>query len=650
MNLMFRRRGIAFRLSLLILTSSSLIFIAAFGYNYYHSRNLIIDNALEESRTLSRVAINRIETVLAGIDRPARLLSKTLESRDHSEAEVLKLIENLVEGTPEIFGSTAAFEPYGRDSRKRLFAPYYNKEKEKLKLTWLGENGYDYLQMDWYKIPKELGRASWSEPYFDEGGGNIVMCTFSAPFYKKTKDGNKFAGVVTADMSLDWLQDVISGISIYRNGYAFLISEKGTFITAPKRDIIMTQSIFSLAEKVGDPELRKACNDMISGGSGFVRLSGFYTGVKAWLYYAPLRSVKWSIGVVIPEDELFGSLHSLNMTVLIIGLAGIAFLSLVTVYLANSITRPLRLLAAATTEISKGSLDTPLPAAVSGDEVSRLIGSFENMRQSLKEYISNLKETTAIKERMESELKIARTIQMSFLPQVFPAFPDRREFDLYARLEPAREVGGDLYDFFLVDRDTLFFAIGDVSGKGVPAALLMAVTKRLLKAVTVTGMAPDEVLARVNLELCRDNDEMMFCTMICGMLDLRTGECRYSNAGHNEPVLVRAEGKAEWLKLPPGMIIGIDVNTVFETRKAVMSPGDTLLLYTDGVTEAENSLEELYSPERLLAAVESAAAKRPEELSAHILNSVQDFSGDTPQSDDITILAIQFKGPAGSEF
>ncbi len=647
MNLMFRRRGIAFRLSLLILTSSSLIFIAAFGYNYYHSRNLIIDNALEESRTLSRVAINRIETVLAGIDRPAKLLSRSLESRDHSEAEILKLVENLVEGTPEIFGSTVAFEPYSRDPRKRLFAPYYNKEKNGLKLTWLGEeNGYDYLRMDWYKIPKELDRPAWSEPYFDEGGGNIVMCTFSAPFHKKTRDGRKFAGVVTADMSLDWLQEVMSSISIYRNGYAFLVSEKGTFISAPKRDVIMTQSIFSLTEKVGDPELRKACNDMISGGSGFVRLSGFYTGVKAWLYYAPLRSVKWSMAVVIPEDELFGSLHSLNMTVLIIGLAGIAFLSLVTVYLANSITRPLRLLAATTTEISKGSLDTPLPVAGSGDEVSRLIGSFENMRQSLKEYIADLRETTAVKERMESELKIARTIQMSFLPQAFPAFPDRREFDLYAMIEPAREVGGDLYDFFLIDRDTLFFAIGDVSGKGVPAALLMGVTKRLLKAVTAPGMSPDEVLAKVNRELCRDNEEMMFCTMVCGMLDLGTGECRYSNAGHNEPLLVGAERKAQWLRLPPGMLIGIDANAVFATRKIVMSPGDTLLLYTDGITEAENSREELYSPERLLSAAQNAVTARPQELSEHILNSVRDFSGDNPQSDDITILAIQFQGPA----
>ena len=272
------------------------------------------------------------------------------------------------------------------------------------------------------------------------------------------------------------------------------------------------------------------------------------------------------------------------------------------------------------------------------------------MRSSLKEYIANLKETTAAKERMESELKIGRTIQMSFLPQVFPPFPDRKEFDLFARLEPAREVGGDLYGFSLVDENTLLFSIGDVSGKGVPAALFMAVTKTVMNAIIVPGIDPATILSRVNVELCRDNEEMMFCTMVCGMLDLKTGECLYSNAGHNPPLVVRTGAadhtgqKAEWLELPNGMLLGIDEKTAYQTRKINLNAGDMLLLYTDGVTEAMDENGGTLLSRTPDCEVEKSGPTCPEDLIAEVLKSVQDFTGEAPQSDDITILALKFKG------
>jgi len=647
-----KRHRLAFRLSLLIVASTILIFIAAFGYDYYVSRNLVMDNIREESRQLATGAIAKIETVLGHAERPTRILAKNLDNKEHVPTDrMLNILEKVVAGTPEIFGSTIAFEPYGHKNESYFFAPYYSKQKDGLKLTYLGKE-YNYFLKDWYSMPRQTGRPVWSEPYYDEGGGNIVMSTFSAPFYKSKGGGQKFAGVVTADISLEWLRDITSGLLISKNSYAFLISKSGTFVSHPRREWIMRESIFSIAEAEKDQELRKTGQDMLRGGSGFIPVKSYFAGKKAWMYYAPLPSTNWSLGLVIPEDELFSGLRSLNQTVFFITAAGICLLVVIVSYISHSITIPLRRLASAATEISQGSLDTPLPVPASRDEVGELISSFDNMRRSLKEYIADLKETTAAKERMESELKIGRTIQMSFLPQVFPPFPDRNEFDLHARLEPAREVGGDLYGFSLVDENTLFFSIGDVSGKGVPAALFMAVTKTAMNAIIVPGIDPATILSRVNVELCRDNEESMFCTMMCGLLDLRTGECVYSNAGHNPPLVVRTGAtpndgtgqKARWLELPAGIILGVNQDAAYQTRKIVLNAGDMLLLYTDGVTEAMDENEALYSPERLIMEVEKSRQTSPEDLIAEVLKSVQEFAGQAAQSDDITVLAVKFKG------
>jgi len=268
------------------------------------------------------------------------------------------------------------------------------------------------------------------------------------------------------------------------------------------------------------------------------------------------------------------------------------------------------------------------------------------MKAALKEYIANLAETTAAKERYESELKIARTIQMSFLPKNFPPFPENVEFDIYATLVSAKEVGGDLYDFFLLDEDHLFFSIGDVSGKGVPAALFMAAAKTLMKGTANREMTPAEVLSKVNHELCRENDSMMFVTVFCGILNFRTGEMRYSNAGHNPPLVLRPGRPPEWLPLPDGFLLGVREESVYETRQILLAPGDMLLLYTDGVTEAMNSDRLFYEERRLIRVAEGHGQESPEGLVREVLRSVRDFADSEPQSDDITMLALSFRGRA----
>jgi phosphoserine phosphatase RsbU/P len=639
-----RRRGLAFKLSLLILTGTAFIFAAAFSYNYLYSRNQILRDVETNAESLTMATVSRIETVLRAAERDPSILAGDIGRSKMDQKTLLGRIEALLNTNPEIFGSTVAFEPYTFSPKSFGFAPYYFRELRELKLINLADKNYQYFYWDWYQIPKELERAVWSEPYFDEGAGNIVMSTYSIPFSRRTDDGSVFAGIVTADISLDWLVDIVSRISPYQSGSAFLISKSGVFVTHPDRSVIMHESIFSIAEAAGDAELRETGRAMIRGEKGFVPLKEHFFGQKAWMYYAPLPSVGWSIGVVFPEEALFSGLQDLGRRVVIIGTVGFAILFLIIVLISGTITRPLRTLAGKAAEIARGNLDIEVSDMQSGDEVGDLSRSFDNMKTALKEYIANLAETTAAKERYESELKIARTIQMSFLPKNFPPFPENVEFDIYATLASAKEVGGDLYDFFLLDEDHLFFSIGDVSGKGVPAALFMAASKTLMKGTANRLTTPSEVLSRVNHELCLENDSLMFVTVFCGILNFRTGELSYSNAGHNPPFILKTGQEPELLPLPDGFFLGTMEDSVYATRQIHMAPGDMLLLYTDGVTEAMNGEKNFYGEERLIQAAQDYQQKSPEEVVRKVLASVRDFSGSEPQSDDITLLALSFRG------
>jgi sigma-B regulation protein RsbU (phosphoserine phosphatase) len=334
----------------------------------------------------------------------------------------------------------------------------------------------------------------------------------------------------------------------------------------------------------------------------------------------------------------------LNRTVLVLSLGGLLFIVLVIVLIARSITRPLRSLSDAAGEIATGNLDVTLPAIRGGDEVARLGGSFDHMRTSLQQYIRDLTETTAAKERIESELKIAHDIQMGILPKIFPPFPDRHEFDIYATLVPAKEVGGDLYDFFFMDEDHLCFTVGDVSGKGVPASLFMAITNTLIKTKATRGLSPEAVLSRVNEDLSMDNPSVMFVTLFLGILDIRTGELAYANGGHNPPYLIRAGEGVVPLEMTGGVALGVVEDFAFQSKKVTLAPGDALYLYTDGVTEAMNPADELYGEDRLERELERLRDAPMKALIDGVMDSVQAFSQNAPQTDDITMMRLIYTG------
>jgi serine phosphatase RsbU (regulator of sigma subunit)/anti-sigma regulatory factor (Ser/Thr protein kinase) len=286
------------------------------------------------------------------------------------------------------------------------------------------------------------------------------------------------------------------------------------------------------------------------------------------------------------------------------------------------------------------------------DDVIRLFArnsalAFQVVNLCIRRFIENLRAETEAKERIQSELRIARDIQISMLPRVFPPFPERREFDIFALMEPAKEVGGDFYDFFLIDRRRLGVVIGDVSGKGVPAALFMAICKTLLKTEALRGLPPAEILARVNQMLIPDNETMMFVTVFLLVLDLETGEIRFANGGHPPPLVSSGPGRFEFLEVPAGTVLGALEDRVYTTVTRTLRPGEAIFLYTDGMTEAMDSGQGMFSEDRLKAGLCAAGTNDPVEVIRRLRADVRAFVGETPPWDDITMVALTFWGAAG---
>jgi sigma-B regulation protein RsbU (phosphoserine phosphatase) len=341
----------------------------------------------------------------------------------------------------------------------------------------------------------------------------------------------------------------------------------------------------------------------------------------------------------------------MRLCAILIGITTVITLALIKV-VNTALVKPINSLASAASSYVEAKEEGEVSALAlldihTGDEVENLSHALKRMERDINGYIENLTHVTAEKERIGAELSVATHIQASMLPCIFPAFPNRREFDIYATMTPAKEVGGDFYDFFLVDDDHLAVVIADVSGKGVPAALFMVIAKTLIKDHTQSGKPPEEVFTEVNRQLCEANDENLFVTAWMGVLEISTGKLVYVNAGHNPPVIGRKNGETEFLRSRPGFVLaGLDF-TKYRAGNLELMPGDLLYLYTDGVTEAMNTAQELYGEERLKRTLDANVSAAPEEIFKAVKKDLDDFVADAPQFDDITMLAMRYLGREG---
>ncbi len=641
-----RRRGLAFKLIIYIFTSVAFVFIFIFLYNYRFSKLLVEKKLKESAASMTKNGVSQIEKILYAVQKIPDNYVPIVESTGLTDSAIASILQREIAINPEIYGAALAFEPYLINPKQKYYMAYDYRKNGQTELLHPGGERYDYFTMDWYQIPKELGRPVWSEPYFDEGAGNTIMSTYSVPLYRDTGNGRQFIGILTADVSMDWLQEFVNSIKVYQTGYGFLISQNGTIVTHPNKDLIMNETIFSIAEAQHSEQLREIGRNMIHGGTSFAELEyrNVHNGKLSWLAYAPVSLNGWSIGIVFPVDEFMADINSLFTRVLILGVGGLLIILLVIILISRTITSPLRSLSQASKKIAGGNFNVELPVIHTRDELKELHDSFDYMQRKLAEYIENLKDTTAAREKIESELRIAREIQMGMIPHIFPPFPNLKQIDLFAMLQPAKEVGGDLYDFFLLDASHLCFAIGDVSGKGVPASLFMAVTRTLLRSVADKNGSPAEFTGMLNESLSFNNESSMFVTFFVGVINLNTGELNYTNAGHNPPVLIRENGEVKLFEITKSIPVGLFEDFKYTQSTLYMQKGDKLFLYTDGVTEAENCDQKLYSEECLIDVLRQHAGASPVELIRWVEQDIAAHVDNNPQSDDLTMMSIVYYG------
>ena len=353
----------------------------------------------------------------------------------------------------------------------------------------------------------------------------------------------------------------------------------------------------------------------------------------------------------ISMNEVMNTRQTFLITlVALLAAVAVVFLIAFLMILRRKVIRPIDQLTQATgafiqnneEELAEGTATVNVPEIRTGDEVEVLADSFRKMEEDMISYIRSFMEITAEKERIGAELNVATQIQADMLPRIFPAFPERREFDIYATMDPAKEVGGDFYDFFLVDDDHLAVVIADVSGKGVPAALFMVIAKTLIKNHAQNRDTPGAVFTQTNEQLCEGNDAGLFVTAWMGVLEISTGQFVYVNAGHNPPLLKRAGGQFEWLKSRPGFVLAGMEGIRYRENTLQLEPGDELYLYTDGVTEATNSSQELFGEERLQAALNEEPDLPVHKLLPKIKGCIDAFVGEAEQFDDITMLGLHY--------
>jgi sigma-B regulation protein RsbU (phosphoserine phosphatase) len=638
----FRNKGFAFKLSVYILTSASLVLAAIILFNFFVTRNIILKEVENNARNISFYNVSRIENVLDGVEKVTNEAANILESSNFNVEEINDLLKFYIQQSDEIYGGTIAFEQGIYNTKIQKYSPYYSKHQDSLTYVNIADVS-DYKKLDWYTIPFNQKMPVWSEPYFDEGVSDIIMTTYSVPFYKNMNGERIPAGIVTADVSLEWLEKIVSSVEMFESGFAFIVSNKGTFVTYPNKEFILNESLFSLAEKNKSNKLKAFGDSMISGKTDFVGGKSMLLQEAAWMFYTQMPSSKWTFAVIFPEDELYADVNYMNTIILVIGLIGFILLLIIIIVVTRKLTKPLESLSLAAEQIGTGKLDTILPLIKSNDEVGRLTSSMNYMQEQLKEYIENLKTTTTAKEKIESELRIAQQIQLGMIPKLFPPYPDIPQIDLFAKMIPAREVGGDLYDFFFIDKTHLCIAIGDVSGKGVPASLLMAVSRTLLHAKAVPGITSAEITSQMDKDLQASKDSWMFVTFFLSIIDLTTGEMDYTNAGHNPPYLIRSDNSVVKLEVNKGLPLGLDFEKEYQAKKIAFKPGDKLILYTDGVTEAMNTKDELFDESGIEKVLDNNGNADVKELVESIFHSVDEFAGEAEQADDITTVAFDFK-------
>ena len=553
-------------------------------------------------------------------------------------------------------GYFAAFEPGYFPEKGKWFEPYvYKGDDGAYHADQVGSERHDYLKSDWYIRAKKEEKGFWTAPYIyrDEAGYGGVFCTFVMPI--RSEDG-RMIGVCGADLLLDNLISDLQKIDDVSRAegmqnidqrynhldfYSFIINDEGTYIAHPDKERVLKENIMShLGKDFLTIDNRQIASDMMQMKSGIETI--MIDSLFADIYFTPVESTNWSMAIVVPKKALLQPILILLFSLLSATGLGQILVWFICRRHIRKITKPLEALTQSTDEVAKGNFEAPLPQLEYHDEISVLRDSVATMQQSLVQYIKDLEETTAKKTAIESELNVARKIQMSMIPNKFPPFPKRGDIDIYGSLTPAKAVGGDLFDFFIRD-ERLFFCIGDVSGKSVPAALMMTVVRYLFRSISPHFDEPGQIVKIMNDCLAADNKALLFCTFFLGVLDLKTGMLTYSNAGHEAPYIIASEVKK--LPVDANIVLGVMEEMTFSAQEIQLPTDALLFLYTDGLTEAMDQEKELFDKERVEDVLRRSKDEGLTEAAGYVdrmIGEVAAFVKEAPQADDLTMLAIRY--------
>lgn len=628
------------RLTRLVGIPSVLFVLAVLGLVTVRSFRHATEQAEASALNLARIQAARLDRHLAEAARIPEMHARMFESgalRD--EATVQRYLLDVLVRTPGIYGTCLAFEPESFTPGKRNYCPYAYWKDGKPQLELLSPPAYDHFTWPWYQDPKRLAHALWTEPFFDEGGGNVVMTTRSVPFHKPGTEGAnpEFWGVATIDIALDQLTRGFFEVPVAQTGYILLISPQGKILSCPDKTKIMKTDLNAI-----NPGLAEM---MMPGSEGFVHTTDPMRPRSAWVAYTPVQTAGFTLALVYPADEVFTDAYTLLRDLVITSLFGLIVLFGSIWFVARSVSRPVTQLARAARKIAEGDMGQRLDERSNIAEVRDLSLAFEKMVRDLRMRMEELRYTTTLKQRMEGELNAARRIQMSMLPREWrdrSDWPEHARVALHAIIQPAREVGGDFYDYRFLDDHRLSILIGDVSGKGVPAALFMAMTKTLFQAHASPERSVGSIMARVNDALCEEAHTGMFVTLLYAMLDVQTGTLEICNAGHPPPFRLGAGPSPEPLHSERNPALGLVRGFKFTTGSFPLAAGDRIFFYTDGVTEALNSVNDLYGSHRLEFLLGEQRELDVESLAKAVISDVQNHSRTRDASDDITVLVVDF--------
>lgn len=607
--------------------------------DYQLSRDEILERVRLESLDTVNGVVNDLEYWLDGVQGSTKLLARILTQNKFSPPELKQLLANVLIDQDDIYGATIALNP-DFEGNPTGFAPYYYRKNGGITYVDMAEDGNEYWQQDWYARAVTAAKPIWVEPYFDAGGGEILMTTFSVPIYHSNAQGlRSLYAVITADVALEKLHTYLQQLRLGQSGRSVLISRGGIVLSSDRRDAIVQNYLEALSAPQDRDVWQRSFEATLRGETLIFPIQCPARLGQCSTRISTLTSTGWPVAVLYSQDEVLSPLKSYGIKTILIGLATLLLMALAIGLISRRLTKPLVALASASDAMAQGQLEVPLPRVKGKDEVARLVQSFGAMQRDLKSYIADLKVATAGKARLEGELAAATQIQMSMLPQGGEALEETGQYSLWAKVRPAKSVGGDLYTFYQHSEEELRIVVGDVSDKGVPAALFMAKAISHIQQFEEEFQSPSRGMALLNNALEKGNDNCMFVTLFFGVINLHNLEMRFASAGHTAPSLFRT-GTVTEVQQETGPALGLAEDMSYPENTLQLAIGDRLAIYTDGIDEAFNNKAEMFGVERFNTQLQKTGSDNIAQAGLAIFQQIDTFAGDMPQSDDITLMLI----------